>query len=76
MPVAEITFVIPREGVESSNVTRIGVVSDGVIPREGVESIFAGTNDGKFGFAIKVIPREGVERIQNLPKERLNVIDP
>ena len=55
MPVAEITFVIPREGVES---------------------IFAGTNDGKFGFAIKVIPREGVERIQNLPKERLNVIDP
>ena len=55
MPVAEITFVIPREGVES---------------------IFAGTNDGKFGFAIKVIPRVGVERIQNLPKERLNVIDP
>jgi hypothetical protein len=51
--------VIPREGVESEVLKKIGFnIGDEVIPREGVESL----SEDIGLLRDRVIPREGVER--------------
>jgi len=57
--------VIPREGVESVNVSLNPTVFKilTVIPREGVESRIPPANAAESGDGSTVIPREGVESI-------------